>query len=267
MTGWGQDGPWAQRAGHDLNYLALSGALFNLGRQGEKPAIPLNFVADYGGGAMFLAFGMVCGLLEAQKSEQGQVVDATMVDGVAALQALHYQYYNNNLFTERGTHVLGAGHHSYEVYETSDGEFVTIGALEPKFYAELIEKLQLDPERFAGKAAFGGRTNPHEVDGLKQEIADVIRTRTRDEWCEVFADSDACFAPVLRPHEAAEHPHNQARGTFVSVNGDLQHAPAPRFSRTVPQPGRPPRMPGEDSVEILQELGLNDVEIKALLGA
>lgn len=265
MTGWGQQGPWAQRAGHDINYLALSGAMYNLGRQGEKPAIPLNFIADYGGGGMFLAFGMVCGILEAQKSGLGQVVDAAMIDGVAALQALHYQYYNQGLFVERGTHVLGGGHHGYEVYETADGEYVTVGALEPKFYDELIDKLGLDRERFAGRSAFGGQTDPQEVDTLKQELAAVFRTRTRDEWCDVFSESDACFAPVLKPQEAAQHPHHQSRQTFIERADGVQHAAAPRFSRTVPQAGCPPRIPGEDSAGILQELGLDESEIQQLL--
>lgn len=265
ITGWGQEGPWAQRAGHDINYLALSGAMYNLGRPGEKPAIPLNFIADYGGGGMFLAFGMVCGILEAQQSGHGQVVDAAMVDGVAALQALHYQYYNSGLFTERGTHVLGGGHHGYEVYETSDGEYVTVGALETRFYDELVEKLNLDPERFAGKAAFGGQTSPQEVEALKQEIGAVFRTRTREEWCKVFEGSDACFAPVLRPHEAAQHPHHLARQTFIEQDGWLQHAPAPRFNRTAAEPGRSPQVPGQDSEDILRELGLEESEIQQLL--
>jgi len=267
MTGWGQEGPWAQRAGHDINYLALSGAMHNLGRRGETPAVPLNFIADYGGGGMFLAFGLVCGILEAQKSGQGQVVDAAMVDGVATLQAMHFQYYNQGLFANPGEHILGGGHHSYEVYETSDGKYVSIGALETKFYNELIEKLGLDCERFEGKAALGGWTDPAEVESLQDEIAAVFRTRTRDEWCNVFEDSDACFAPVLTPHEAAEHPHNKQRGTFLNADGNLQHSPAPRFSRTVPEAGTNPRLPGEDSVEILRELGFSSGEINELVGS
>lgn len=264
ITGWGQDGPWAQRAGHDINYLALSGAMHNLGRRGEKPAIPLNYIADYGGGAMFLAFGLVCGILEAQKSGQGQVVDTAMVDGVAALQALHYQYYNQALFANPGEHVLGGGHHSYEVYETSDGRYVTIGALEPQFYNELIDKLGLNRERFEGKAALGGKTHPADVASLQDEIATIFRTKTRAEWCDLFEDSDACFAPVLTPHEAAEHPHNKQRGTFLKTGGHLQHAPAPRFSHTVPEAGDAPRCPGEDSQQILSELGFGSDEIQEL---
>lgn len=256
MTGWGQEGPWAQRAGHDINYLALSGAMFNLGRVGDRPAIPLNFLADYGGGGMFLAFGLVCGILEARTSGQGQVIDAAMVDGVAALQALHYQFYNQGIYGDRGTHFLGGGHHSYEVYETSDGEFMAVGALETKFYDELIDKLGLDVDRFGGRSAFGGRVNPAEVSALQAEMAAVFKTRTRDEWCDVFADSDACVAPVLRPEEAWRHPHNTARATFVERDGQWQHAPAPRFDRTVPEAGPAPRRPGEDSKEILRELGL-----------
>jgi alpha-methylacyl-CoA racemase len=266
ITGWGQDGPWAQRAGHDINYLALSGAMHNLGRRGEKPAIPLNFIADYGGGGMFLAFGLVCGILEAQKSGRGQVVDTAMVDGVAALQALHYQYYTQGLFTNPGEHILGGGHHSYEVYETSDAKYVTVGALETKFYDELVEKLGLDRERFEGKAAFGGRVSSAEVEALQNEIAAVFKTKSRDEWCDVFEGSDACFAPVLSPREAAEHPHNKDRDTFLNDNGQLQHAPAPRFSRTVPEAGEVPRFPGEDSEVILKELGYSGGQIRELTG-
>jgi len=266
ITGWGQDGPWAQRAGHDINYLGLSGAMHNLGRRGEKPAIPLNFIADYGGGGMFLAFGLVCGILEAQKSGQGQVVDTAMVDGVAALQALHYQYYAQGLFTNPGEHILGGGHHSYEVYETSDGKYVTIGALEEKFYDQLIDKLGLDRALFEGKAALGGRASSAEVELLQKEIADVFKTKSRDEWCAVFEGSDACFAPVLSPFEAAEHPHNKNRGTFLNDNGQLQHAPAPRFSRTAPEAGDAPRCPGEDSQQILSELGFGSDEIQELTG-
>ena len=265
ITGWGQDGPWAQQAGHDINYLALSGAMHNLGRRGEKPAIPLNLVADYGGGGMFLAFGLLCGILESQKSGQGQVVDTAMVDGVAALQALHYQYYNQGLFAEPGEHILGGGHHSYEVYETSDGKYVTIGALETKFYDELIEKLGLNREQFSGNAAIGGQARPEESEQLQEVIAAVFKTRTREEWCVVFADSDACFAPVLSPHEAAEHPHNKQRGTFLNRDGQLQHAPAPRFSRTVPEAGEAPRFSGEDSKEILNELGFSSGDIQKLV--
>jgi len=265
ITGWGQDGPWAQQAGHDINYLALSGAMHNLGRRGEKPAIPLNLVADYGGGGMFLAFGLLCGILESQNSGQGQVVDTAMVDGVAALQALHYQYYNQGLFTEPGEHILGGGHHSYEVYETSDGKYVTIGALETKFYDELIEKLGLNREQFNGKAAIGGQARSEEAEQLQEVIAAVFKTRTRAEWCAVFEDSDACFAPVLSPHEAAEHPHNKQRGTFLNHDGQLQHAPAPRFSRTVPEVGEAPRFSGEDSEEILNELGFSSGDLQKLV--
>lgn len=265
MTGWGQDGPWAKRAGHDINYLALSGALFNLGRHGERPAIPLNFIADYGGGAMFLAFGLLCGILESQRSGQGQVVDAAMIDGVAALQALHYQFYNQGIGIERGSHFLGGGHHSYEVYETSDGEYVAIGALEPAFYAELIEKLELDPQIFGRHSAFSEQSSPQQIMTLKAELTRVFRTRTREEWCEVFEESDACFAPVLRPHEAAKHPHHQARETFIERDGQLQHNAAPRFSRTPAAPGTAPQPAGMDSVSILQEIGCGKETISRLI--
>lgn len=266
VTGWGQDGPWSRRAGHDINYLALSGAMNNLGRTGEKPAIPLNYIADYAGGALFLAFGLVCGLLEARTSGRGQVIDAAMIDGLAALQAPHMHFYQAGLFRERGTHFLGGGHPAYEVYETRDGKYVALGALEPRFYDELIERLELDPNRFAGKAPFG----PHpmtcqEAAELKKAIAAVIRTRTQEQWCEVFADSDACFAPVLNPEEAAEHPHHRDRGTWCEQDGRRRHRPAPRFSRTVPDIPAPPRPPGSDSEQILRELGLSDEEIGRLI--
>ncbi len=170
------------------------------------------------------------------------------------------------MFTNPGEHILGGGHHSYEVYETSDAKYVTVGALETKFYDELVEKLGLDRERFEGKAAFGGRVSSAEVEALQNEIAAVFKTKSRDEWCDVFEGSDACFAPVLSPREAAEHPHNKDRDTFLNDNGQLQHAPAPRFSRTVPEAGEVPRFPGEDSEVILKELGYSGGQIRELTG-
>ncbi len=259
MTGWGQEGPLAERAGHDINYLALSGALHNLGRRGEKPAVPLNYVADYGGGGMMLAFGLLCGILSAQKNGKGQVVDAAMVDGVAALQAFHYQMYHNGMYLERGEHFLGGGHHSYDVYETRDGEYLAVGAIEAKFYAQLIEILELDSEQFAHKSICEEVLETEVLQELQVKMTEVFKTRSRDEWVDVFAETDACVTPVLSLEEAAQHPHNAARQTFIrDEQGVLQHAPAPRFSETPAVMGNAPRYAGEDRDGILRDYGFSE---------
>jgi alpha-methylacyl-CoA racemase len=227
MTGWGQDGPYAHTAGHDINYIALAGALAHLGRAGEPPTPPINLVGDFGGGGMLMAFGMVCGLLETSRSGQGQVIDAAMVDGAALLMTMMHGFAAMGMWNdERGTNLLDTGAHMYDVFETSDGKWVSIGSLEPQFYAELLDKLPVDPAEFA---------NQHDRSAwpvMKEKLAAVFRTRTRDEWCEVFEGSDVCFAPVLTMREAQDHPHNRQRNTFVEVAGLPQPAPAPRFSRT-----------------------------------
>jgi alpha-methylacyl-CoA racemase len=268
ITGWGQDGPLAQTAGHDINYIALAGALHAIGRPGQRPVPPLNLLGDFGGGGMLLAFGMVCALLETARTGRGQVVDAAMVDGAAALMACFYGFRKMGLFDDRtGSNFLSGAAHFYEVYETSDGKYVSIGPLEPQFYDLLIDKLGLDRERFS-KAGFS--LVPDDMDTslwprLKEELAAVFRTRTREEWCDLLEGTDVCFAPVLTSAEAARHPHNVARRTFIEVGGVLQQAPAPRFGRTpADQPDAPP-VPGRDTREILSESGFADADIEAQL--
>jgi alpha-methylacyl-CoA racemase len=259
MTGWGQDGPMAHAAGHDINYIGLAGALHAIGRAGEKPVPPLNLVGDFGGGGMLLAFGLVCGMLEAQKSGKGQVVDAAMVDGAATLMAMFFSMGAAGAFTDRrGTNLLDGGAHFYDTYETSDGKYVCVGSIEPQFYALLVEKAGVDPERFAPQMGAGG------WGALKAELVEVFRARTRDEWCEIMEGTDVCFAPVLSIFEAPEHPHNKARGTFVEVEGVMQPAPSPRFSRTeaVVSHAAPP--PGRDSEAVLADCGFTSDEIAGL---
>ena len=255
MTGWGQDGPWARRAGHDINYIALAGALHAIGRKGERPTVPLNLVGDFGGGGLLLAFGVVSALLEAQKSGQGQVVDAAMVDGVAALMASVYASMQQGYWTDqRGENLLDGGAAFYDVYETKDGKYISIGSLEPQFYAELLDKLDL-----VGKLpAPGDHFNPANWEPIRPVLTEVFLGKTRDEWCEVFEGSDVCFAPVLSAAEVFEHEHHVARGSFVEV-GKVKHAvAAPRFSRTVPDLPREAHARGADNAEIFGELGIVD---------
>ncbi|PWC53444.1 CaiB/BaiF CoA-transferase family protein [Azospirillum sp. TSO22-1] len=233
MTGWGQDGPLASSAGHDINYIALSGALHAIGRCGERPVPPLNLVGDFGGGGMLLAFGMVCALLERERSGQGQVVDAAMVDGSIALMAMFLGMQARGLNCNQvGGHFLSGAAHYYDTYQTKDGKFMAVGPLEPQFYAELIAKAGLDPNVFGGRGFMSPEDDPRCWAELKPLLAEQFMTRTRDEWCAVFAGSDACVSPVLTLEEAADDPHNQARQAFVKVAGVTQNAPAPRFSRT-----------------------------------
>ena len=260
MTGWGQDGPYAQAAGHDINYIALAGALEPIGRAGQAPVPPLNLVGDFGGGGMFLAFGIVCALLEAQRSGEGQVVDAAMVDGAAVLTTMFHAFRAMGIWNdERGTNLLDTGAHFYDVYETSDGRYVSIGSIEPQFYAELLELSGLGAEDDL----------PHQHDrsqwpDMKERVAAIFRTRTRDEWCEIMEHTDVCFAPVLGLDEAPQHPHNVERGTFVERNGVTQPAPAPRFSRTVPEIQRPPAHAGQHTDEVLQSFGIDADRIAKL---
>lgn len=248
MTGWGQTGPLAQAAGHDINYISLSGSLHAIGRQGEKPVIPLNLVGDFGGGAMFLAFGMVCALLEARESGKGQVVDAAMTDGSASLMTLfHSLDAQGGWSTRRGNNLLDGGAHFYDVYETSDGKFISIGSIEPQFYACLIEKAGLDEDEFKVQ------NDPRKWPQLRSRLESVFKTRSRDEWCTLMEGSDVCFAPVLDMHEAPLHPHNRARGTYIEMGGMTQPAPAPRFSRTEPEVKHPPHQPGSDRASVLKD--------------
>ena len=264
MTGWGQDGPYANAAGHDINYIALAGALAHFGRAGEGPVPPLNMVGDFGGGGMFLAFGMVCGLLEAQRSGQGQVVDTAMVDGAAALMSMFWSFRQVGFFDEdnRGTNLLDTGAHFYDVYECSDGKYVSLGSIEPQFYAELLRHTGLDND-----PEFAQQMNKAQWPRLKERLAEVIRTRTRDEWCAEMEHTDVCFAPVLTMTEAAAHPHNIARGTFVDVAGVAQPAPAPRFSRTTARVDSPPAHPGQHSREVLADWGFTTARIDDLISA
>ncbi len=260
MTGWGQDGPLASAAGHDINYIALSGALAAMGRAGEKPLPPLNVVGDFGGGGMLLAFGMLAALLERERSGKGQVVDAAMVDGVGLLMTMFYEMLPSGAWkTERGSNLLDTGAPFYEVYETRDGLFVSLGALEPKFFAELMSKLELSDVDLARQ------NDPSTWPALRTRIAARVKEKTRDEWSRVFAGSDACFAPVLDMHEAPGHPHHQHRKGFVEVGGVLQPAPAPRFSRTPADTPAPFALPGEHSEVVLRELGFAESEVSELV--
>ena len=227
MTGWGQHGPLSHSAGHDIDYIALAGALHPIGRAGQAPVPPLNLVGDFGGGGLLLAYGMACALLETSRSGQGQVVDAAMVDGAAVLTTFIHGLRAMGMWTdERGKNLLDTGAHFYDVYETSDGHHIAVGAIEPQFYAELIRLSGVDPESLPAQM---DRTR---WDEAREILAKVFRSKTRSQWCQIFEGTDACVAPVLSLSEAPEHPHNRARGSFVEVGGVTQPAPAPRFSRT-----------------------------------
>ena len=232
MTGWGQDGPMAPLAGHDINYIALSGALHSYGRAGEKPTFPVNAVGDFGGGGMLLAFGVVAAILHVRSGGIGQVVDAAMVDGAAVLSAMTYTFLGNGQWQdERGVNLLDSGTHFYDTYETSDGKWISLGSIEPQFYALLLEKTGL-----AGDPDFAQQMNPAQWGPLKARMTALILTKTRDQWCAIMDDTDICFAPVLSLREAPKHPHNVARATFVEDGGMVQPAPAPRFSATPAPP-------------------------------
>jgi alpha-methylacyl-CoA racemase len=262
MTGWGQDGPMARAAGHDIDYIALAGALWPIGRPGEPPVPPLNLVGDFGGGGMLLAFGVVSALFERTRSGQGQVVDVAMVDGAASLTTMLYSLLRAGRWTEvRGVNFLDSGAHFYDVYETADGRYFAVGAIEPQFYAELLGLLGLDAEPL-----------PHQMDrsawpAMRARLASVFATRSRDQWTAVFEGHDACGAPVLSPSEAPAHPHNQARGTFVEVDGLVQPAPVPRFDRTPGSVSRPPSPPGADTDQGLADWGVDPAEVARLRAA
>jgi alpha-methylacyl-CoA racemase len=259
MTGWGQSGPMAQAAGHDINYIALAGALEPLGRRGEKPTPPLNLVGDFGGGGMLLAFGIASALVERASSGKGQVVDAAMVDGAATLMGMFHSLAALGVWKEeRGTNLLDTGAHFYDTFETSDGKYISIGSIEPQFYAELIEKLGLADEDLPKQM------DQSSWEELKVRFEGLFRAKTRDEWCEIMEGSDVCFAPVLAMSEAADHPHLKARKTFVESQGMLQPAPSPRFSRTVPELDRPPAHAGQHSGEVLESFGFGAEEIARL---
>jgi alpha-methylacyl-CoA racemase len=262
MTGWGQEGPYAQAAGHDINYISLAGALAHMGRAGEGPTPPLNMVGDFGGGGMFLAFGVVCALLEAQQSGAGQVVDTAMVDGSSVLMSMFWAFKAAGLFDEnsRGTNLLDTGAHFYDVFRCADGEYISIGSIEPQFYAELLRLTGLD-----GDPEFARQMDQSQWPHLKARLGEVMKSKTRDEWCSIMEATDVCFAPVLTMSEAAQHPHNVARGTYVDIAGVTQPAPAPRFSRTSPSVPTAPAHPGQQSREVLLDWGIPPERIDTLL--
>lgn len=259
MTGWGQEGPLAKAAGHDINYISLTGALFATGRADDKPVPPLNLVGDYGGGGMFLVTGILAALIETQRSGKGQVVDAAMTDGSAVLMSIFNSLHAMGMWTpKRGVNLLDSGAHFYDTYETKDGKYVSIGSLEPQFYAQLIEKAGLDPERFSNQM------NQREWPTLKEKLSEVFKRKTQAEWCEIMEGSDVCFAPVLDFIEAQQHPHNVARETYIEVDGLVQPAPAPRFSRTPSEVQFGPRAAGENTDEVLQTWGFSADRIREL---
>jgi alpha-methylacyl-CoA racemase len=259
MTGWGQDGPLAPTAGHDIDYIAIAGALWPIGRAGERPVPPLNLVGDFGGGGMVLAFGVAAALVETQRSGQGQVVDAAMVDGAASLMTMTYAFRHLGIWNEgRGSNMLDTGAPFYEVYDTADDKFFAIGAIEPQFYAALLQVLGLD------QAELPAQNDREHWDDMKERFATVFRTKTRDEWTALFDGTDACGAPVLSPWEAHEHPHNRARSTFVEVAGVVQPAPVPRFSRTPGEVSRPPEPSGASADEALADWGIDDERVATL---
>jgi len=257
MTGWGQEGPLAPRAGHDINYIALAGVLQAFGRKGQAPVPPLNLVGDFGGGGMLLAFGVVCALLEAQRSGRGQVIDAAMVDGASLLAAMFHGLLKANTWREeRGVNFLDTGAPWYDVYETADGKYVAIGAIEDKFFAELVSRLALKDV-----PAQHDRAHWPQMRSLFQT---TFKARTRDEWCRVFEGSDACFAPVLGWSDARTHPHAQARQAFVDVANVMQPAPAPRFSRTSAAMPQPPPERGQGGRGALADWGFDAAQVKRL---
>jgi alpha-methylacyl-CoA racemase len=259
MTGWGQDGPLAFAAGHDINYIALTGALHSIGRKDEAPVPPLNLVGDFGGGGVYLALGVVAGLLEAQKSEKGQVIDVAMIDGAASLMAALYGLRGAGIWSDkRGENILDTGSHYYNVYETSDGEYVAVGSIEAKFYAELLRLTGLEGEKLP-------RQNDRAAwSAMQERLSAIFKTKSRDEWCRIMEGSEVCFAPVLTMKEAPQHPHNRHRATFVEVEGVVQPAPAPRFARTPSAVQRPPARPGEHTEEALRDWGFSASELERL---
>lgn len=261
MTGWGQYGPYANAAGHDINYIALAGALHAYGRAGDKPTPPINMVGDFGGGGMMLAFGMVSALLHAKTTGQGQVIDCAMTDGAAALMAMIWGFRANGIWQDkRGVNLLDTGSHMYDTYECADGKWISIGSLEPQFYALLLEKTGLkdDPD-------FAAQMDSSRWPALKGKLTALFKAKTRDEWCDLMEMTDVCFAPVLSMEEAPNHPHNAARQTFVEADGVMQPAPAPRYSATVSDAPRMTKVADTDA--ILAELGYGADKVGALKAA
>jgi alpha-methylacyl-CoA racemase len=262
MTGYGQDGPMSSVAGHDINYIALAGVLNAIGEKGRKPVHPLNLVGDFGGGGMFLVFGLLCGIIEAKSSGKGQVVDVGMTEGSALLANMFFSFRAMNAWTEqRGDNVLDGGSHFYDTYETKDGGYLAVGAIEKVFYVKLLQLMGLNP------AEFEPQHDKSRWPVWKARLSEVFKTKTRDEWTALMAHEDACVMPVLTTSEAMVHPHNLARKVFVTHEGVEQVAPSPRFSRTVPTLGLVPPKPGEHSAAVLQEFGFSSAEIAQLTAA
>jgi alpha-methylacyl-CoA racemase len=258
MTGWGQTGPYANAAGHDMNYIAITGALHAIGTK-DKPIPPLNLVGDFGGGALYLAFGLMAGVIQARESGKGQVIDCAMSDGAASLMAMFYGFKASGMWQEeRRSNLLDGGAHFYDTYQCADGKWVSIGSIEPQFYALLLEKTGIKDPAFAAQMDRGS------WDSLREKLAHVIAQKTQDEWCEIMGATDVCFAPVLDLDQAPKHPHNVARQTFVEVAGVTQPAPAPRFSATPGAIQGPPPAIGAHDREALGDWGFSGAEIDAL---
>ncbi|MGE5565596.1 MAG: CaiB/BaiF CoA transferase family protein [Parcubacteria group bacterium] len=258
MTGWGQTGPYAKAAGHDMNYIAITGALHAIGTT-DKPVPPLNLVGDFGGGALYLAFGLLAGVIQARETGQGQVIDCAMSDGAASLMAMFYGFKAAGMWKdERRTNLLDGGAHFYDTYQCSDGKWVSIGSIEPQFYALLLEKTGIADEQFKGQM------NRDEWPELREKLAAVIATKTQAEWCELMEATDVCFAPVLTLEEAPKHAHNAARQTFVELAGVTQPAPAPRFSATPGEIQGPPPAIGAHNDQALADWGFAAADIDAL---
>ena len=259
MTGWGQDGPMAQAAGHDINYIALAGALAHFGREGSKPTPPINLVGDFGGGGMFMAFGVVCGILEARASGKGQVIDVAMVDGSAILMSMMWGLKKIGAWNEAlGVNFLDTGAPFYDTYETADSKFISLGSLEPQFYAELVNRLGLADDGLPAQMDRTGWAT------LRERFTKLFKTKTRDEWDEILRGSDACYAPVLTMSEAVNDEHIKARNTIIERGGVEQPAPAPRFSRTAPEVERDAPWPGQHTDEALRDWGVGDSEVAKL---
>ena len=259
VTGWGQEGPISQAAGHDLNYISLTGAAHAIGRKGQPPTPPLNLVGDFGGGALYLALGVVAGLLEAQKSGKGQTVDAAMIDGASSLMTAAYGLFAGGVTDNcRGENVLDSGSHFYDVYETSDGKYISIAAIEPKFYDLVLEKTGFTLDTLPQ------RVDRPQRDEIKDKLAAAIKTKTRDQWCEIMEGTDCCFAPVLDMSEAARHPHNVDRDTFVEFEGVVQPNAAPRFSRTPAEIKSSADISGSQTQAALLQWGVSRADLDQL---
>jgi len=260
MTGWGQDGPLSGAAGHDINYIALSGALYSMGSDDAPPTLPLNLVGDYGGGGMMLAFGLLCGIISAQKTGQGQVLDVSMVEGASSMMSLIYSMMASGMWApQRGSNLLDGAAPFYDSYETRDGKYITIGSIELPFMKILIDKAEL-PEEW-----LDDHFNQAKWPERKKHLSELFKTKDQHEWCDLLEGSDACFAPVLPFWEAHKHPHNVARNSFIDIDGVTQPAPVPRFNRTVPEVTSGPVKPGQHSDDILSQIGLDSEEITELV--